>query len=89
MEDTRNSKRIELAFPKFDEQDIAKGPGDDIIGWFSTSIDEIRGWFSGYEIDTIELWISGVIESSGITKFVVNAKGEGGLKIVLKPNARK
>jgi hypothetical protein len=44
--------------------------------------------FLRYEVDTIELWISGVIESSGITKLVMSAKGEGGLKAVLKPKTR-
>lgn len=85
MED---KKRIELAFPKYDEEDVTKSLGTDVIGKFSTSIEEITDWFSKYEVDTIELWISGVIESSGITKLVVSAKGEGGLKVVLKPKAR-
>ena len=81
----RNSERIELAFPKYDEEDVSKTFGTDVLGKFTTSIEEITDWFSKYEVDTIELWISGVIESSGITKLVVSAKGEGGLKVVLKP----
>jgi hypothetical protein len=85
MEYTRNSERIELELPKYDEEDISKSFGTDVIGKFSTSIEQITNWFSKYEVDTIELWISGVIESSGITKLVVSAKGEGGLKVVLKP----
>jgi hypothetical protein len=31
------------------------------------------------------MWISGIIESGGITKLVVSAIGEGGMKVVLKP----
>ena len=31
------------------------------------------------------LWISGLIETGGITKLVVSAKGEGGLRVMLKP----
>ncbi len=80
-----NSENIELAFPKYDEEDLAKGFGSDVLGRFSASIEEVTKWFSKYEVDTIELWISGVIETSVITKPVVNAKGEGGLKVVLKP----
>lgn len=83
-----DKRRIELAFPKYDEEDVAKGFGTDVLGKFSISIEEITDWFSKYEVDTIELWISGVIESSGITKLVVSAKGEGGLKIVLKPKTQ-
>ncbi len=89
MANTKNSERIELELPKYDEEDVPKSFGTDAIGKFSTSIEEITDWFSKYEVDTIELWISGVIESSGITKLVVSAKGEGGLKVVLKPKARE
>lgn len=88
MEDIRTSERIELELPKYDEESIRKDFGSDVIGKFSTTIEQITDWFSKYEVDSIELWISGVIESSGITKLVVSAKGEGGLKVVLKPKAR-
>lgn len=60
----------------------------DVLVRFSTSIEEITDWFSKYEVNTIELWISGVIKSSGITKLVMSAKGEGGLKVVLKAKSR-
>jgi hypothetical protein len=60
----------------------------DVPGRFSTGIEEITDWFSKYEVNTIELWISGIIESSGIAKLVVSAKGEGGLNVVLKPKTR-
>lgn len=88
MENTSNSERIELELPKYDEEDVPKTFGSDVIGKFSTSIEQITNWFSSYEVDSIELWISGVIETSGITKLVVSAKGEGGLKVVLKPKSR-
>ncbi len=45
MEYTENPKRIELAFPKFDEQEVAKGFGEDIVARFSTSIEEITKVF--------------------------------------------
>lgn len=89
MANPRTSENIELELPKFDEEDVSKSFGSDVIGKFSTSIEEITNWFSKYDVDSIELWISGVIESSGITKLVVSAKGEGGLKIVLKPKTRQ
>lgn len=60
----------------------------DVLGRFSISIEEITDWFSKYEVNSIELWISGIIESSGITKLVMSAKGEGGLKVVLKTKTR-
>jgi hypothetical protein len=36
-------------------------------------------------VDSIELSISGVIETGIITRWVVSAKGEGGMKVVPKP----
>jgi hypothetical protein len=84
-----NSK-IELAFPKYeqeeDEQYISKGgTGEGLVKHLSTSMDAITDWFKQYQVESIELWISGMMETGGVTKLVVSAKGEGGLKVVLKP----
>ena len=49
----------------------------------------ITDWFKQYHVESIELWISGMIEARGITKLVVSVKGEGGLKVVLKPKPSK
>lgn len=48
-------------------------------------MDAIANWFKQYQVESIELWISGLIESGGVTKLVVSAKGEGGMKVILKP----
>jgi hypothetical protein len=84
-----NPKVVELAFPKYeqeeDEQYISKGRGEDLIKYLSTSMDELTNWFKQYHVESIELWISGMIETGGITKLVVSAKGEGGLRVILKP----
>jgi hypothetical protein len=83
-----NTRRIELAFPKYDEEDqeyISKGRGEDLIKYLSTSMDEVSNWFHQYQVDSIELSISGAIETGGILRLVVSAKGEGGLKVTLKP----
>jgi hypothetical protein len=85
-----NARRIELAFPKYDEEDqeyISKGRGEDLIKYLSTSMDEVSNWFHRYQVDSIELSISGAIETGGILRLVVSAKGEGGLKVVLKPKS--
>ena len=55
---------------------------------FATSIDDITNWFNQYDIETIELWISGGMETEGILKLAVSAKGEGGLKLTLKPKGQ-
>ena len=48
-------------------------------------MDEITDWFKSYQVESIEMWISGVVESGGVTKLLVSAKGEGGMKGILKP----
>jgi hypothetical protein len=45
---------------------------------FSGSVEKVSNWFKHYQVETIELWINGVIETGGITRLVVSAKGEGG-----------
>ena len=82
-----NQNKIELAFPKFEEDSeyVSKGRGEDVVKHLSTSMDAIADWFKQYQVESIELWISGLIETGGITKLVVSAKGEGGMKVVLKP----
>lgn len=85
--DSTNQKKIELAFPKYEEDSeyISKGRGEDIVKHLSTSMDAIGDWFKQYQVESIELWISGLIETGGITKLVVSAKGEGGMRVMLKP----
>ena len=87
-----NSKKIELAFPKYEEEKgefISKGKGEGLVKHLSTSIDDIADWFKQYQVESIELWISGLVETGGITRLVVSAKGEGGLRVVLKPKGQK
>jgi hypothetical protein len=93
-EETSNyysSNKLELAFPKIIVEDndegevITKGRTGELLSLFSTSMDEVTEWFKSYQVESIEMWISGVIEAGGITKLVVSAKGEGGMKVVLKP----
>ena len=64
---------------------VSKGGIPDKFRGFSTGIDQITKWFSKYEVDSIELWIQGAVETGGILKLLVSAKGEGGMKITLTP----
>jgi hypothetical protein len=87
-EGERKNRKIELAFPKYEEEDqdyVSKGRGEDLIKYLSTSMDEVTSWFHQYQVDSIELSVSGAIETGDILRLVVSAKGEGGLKVVLKP----
>lgn len=86
----KTNSKIELAFPKYEQEEddeyISKGgTGEGLVKHLSTSIEAIADWFKQYQVESIELWISGMMETGGITKLVVSAKGEGGLRVVLKP----
>jgi hypothetical protein len=94
MEQGEKKKNIQLAFPKYqaegdDDRYISKGKGENMLQHFSASIDELTDWFKQYQVESLELWISGVIETGGITRLVVSAKGEGGLRVVLKPKSQQ
>jgi hypothetical protein len=88
-EGEKKNKKIELVFPEnnleVDSKFVRKGPGGKVLEQFSASIDDITSWFKQYQVETIELWISVGIQTEGIIKLAVSAKGEGGLKLTLKP----
>ncbi len=41
--------------------------------------------FRGMKIEQIELSIKGAVETEGLLSIALSAKGEGGIKVVLKP----
>jgi len=75
-------KKVQLVFG---EEEKAVTRGGKAIGAFAASIDEIGEWFKKFQIESIELWISGGVETGEVLKLFVSAKGEGGMKVVLKP----
>jgi hypothetical protein len=88
-----NRNKIELAFPKYEQEEdgeyISKGRGEGLVKHLSTSMDAISDWFKQYQVESIELWISGMMETGGAIKLVVSAKGEGGLRVMLKPKPQQ
>lgn len=80
-------KKIELVFPKIsdDIQQQMLLPQKDTVKEFVATIDDIKDWFKSYDIDSIELWISGAIQTQGILKLILSASGQGGVLITLKP----
>jgi hypothetical protein len=90
QEAEKKNKKIELVFPEsgldvVDDKFVKKGPGGKVLEQFSASIDDITSWFRQYQVESIELWISGGIQTEGIIKLAISAKGEAGLKLTLKP----
>jgi len=64
----------------------SKGGIENKFKGFSTTVDKIVEWFGKYQVESIELWIQGAAETGGVLKLLVSAKGEGGMKITLKPS---
>jgi hypothetical protein len=81
-------KEILLAFPHIEEdsnEDFVSKGGEGIVKYFTSSLDDILGWFKQYEVDTIEISISGTAGAGNVLKLLVDAKGEGGIKVTLRP----
>ena len=55
---------------------------------FVTTVEDIRYWFGSYDIESIELWISGAVQTQGVLKLILSASGEGGVMITLKPKTK-
>lgn len=84
-----NNKKVEFVFPrqgtKFDTY-LPKVKPSDFFGLFTTDVDGIGEWFKQYKVDSIELWINGIIETEEITRLFVGTKEEDrGLRVVLRP----
>jgi hypothetical protein len=83
----KNFKKIELIFPKIDDntqQQMFLSQKDAMKG-FVTTIEDIKDWFKSYNIASIDVWISGVVQTDGILKLIVSASGQGGVMVTLKP----
>jgi hypothetical protein len=48
-------------------------------------VQEIASWFEDFDIDQIEISISGCVSSGSILKLIISAQGEGGVTLTLKP----
>ena len=85
----KDSKKIQLVFPKIDKETHQQiiSTQKDVMDGFVTNIDEIKDWFKSYDIDYIQVWISGAVQSGGILKLFVSASGSGGVLVTLKPKS--
>ena len=59
------------------------------MNYFSTSIDELTEWFRNYQVESIEVWTSKIVESNGMARLVLSAKGEGRFRVLLKPKNQR
>jgi RNase adaptor protein for sRNA GlmZ degradation len=52
---------------------------------FVARVDDLKKWFKGYKVQTIELYIEGAIKDGNLTKLFVSFEGKGGCKVTLTP----
>lgn len=79
-------EEVRLSFlpsPRVEEGLQRVGFADDLIE-FVTGVGDLKKWFKGYKIETIELNIEGAVRDGNITKLFVSFEGKGGCKIILK-----
>ncbi len=57
------------------------------IGTLAVKLELLLSYLKEFQIEQIELWISGVTETTGLLNLAISAKGEGGIKVTLKPKS--
>jgi hypothetical protein len=87
MKKKENVKKIELVFPDIDNSEQAFIVQNTVKG-FATTVEEIQNWFNQYDVDSIQLWISGAIQTGGVLKLIISASGQGGVLVTLKPKKK-
>ena len=88
-----NNKKVELVFPRqgtrYDTY-LPKVKPSNFFGLFTTNIGSIGEWFKQFKVDSIEVWINGIIETEETTRLFVGTKEEDrGLRVVLRPMSEK
>jgi len=85
----KTKKDIELVFvPAGTDASLLPTGGKEILGELKVKLEEFLSWLTGFKVDSIEVWVSGTIETNGVLKIFVSAKGEGGMKITFKPEGK-
>jgi hypothetical protein len=82
---------VELVFPRPKrEMDVylPKAKGEEFFQIFSTDVNSVEDWFSDYEIESMQLKIKSIINSSQTTKLILGSKADNGLTIILKPKSK-
>jgi len=64
---------------------VMRGIGGSVVKEFAVGLEDVAKWFEGFDIDSVEITISAGLETGGLTKLFVSARGEGGLTVILKP----
>jgi hypothetical protein len=84
---TNSEDEVSLSFlpsPRVQDGLEKVGYREDLME-FVTKVGDLKKWFKGYKVESIELNIEGAVKDGNITKLFVSFEGRGGCKIILKP----
>jgi hypothetical protein len=84
----KDEEEVSLSFlpsPRVEEGLQKVGIREDLME-FVTKVSDLKKWFKGYRVESIELNIEGAVKDGNITKLFVSFEGKGGCKIILKPD---
>ncbi len=86
-------KKIQLVFPRLKDQDVhlpqdlSQYKDRKFFDLFEIDIDELSTWFEGFRIESIEMFVDSIINTSDQTKLIVGGRqDQKGVKVLLKPN---
>ena len=76
---------IGISSIKFNQSCLQKvGPHEELME-FIARVEDLKKWFKGYKVGTIELYIEGAVNEGNVTKLFLSFEGKGGYKVILKP----
>jgi len=84
MEFPSKKERVKVAMAAWADAGPALVSG---FGSIPVDVEKIMSLFKGFNVDIerIEVWVQGAVESGNIIRLFVSAKAEGGVKVILRP----
>lgn len=71
------------AFEKEKESFTAQGKDSEVFPVSLNKINDLVKGLTDYQLDTIELHITGVAKTGSLTELIIGAEGEAGMKLIL------
>ncbi len=86
-----SNEEVELVFtpPTRLQEGLVELGAEEQLQKFSAKLADLTKWFKEYKIDSIELYIEGVVKTGKFTEIFISAEGKGGCKVILKPKPGK
>ncbi|MYL70603.1 hypothetical protein GLW00_07070 [Halobacillus litoralis] len=83
-------KKITFMLPdQHKEASVSDTSSEKYLEFLPDELTDLVNSFDGFELDTIELHVTGALDSGGATKLFVDFSGEAGMKFTLKKKEEK